>query len=122
MRSAMAGSDGRAMRLWFVEQDAPKAKHFVEDALRDFGLAQLRERQIAAVPGEQGDNIGVVVEASAFGGDIIRHDEIGILHGQLLPGIIRNAVRLRRESNDKAIALRLRGFGQNIRCWLEVNR
>ena len=38
MRSAMAGSNGGAMRFSFVAQDAAKAQDFVENPLRDFGL------------------------------------------------------------------------------------
>jgi hypothetical protein len=101
--------------------EASQAKNFIEDALGDFTLAQLRESQIAAIAGEHSDDVGVMVESSAFGGDVIRNDKVGILGDQFFPGILGHVVRLRSESDDEPITLCSRGFGQNIRRWLEAN-
>ena len=71
----------------------------------DFALGQLRESQIAAIAGEQSDDVGVVVEARAFGGDVVRDDQIGVLGGELFAGILGHVVRLRGEADDEPIAL-----------------
>jgi hypothetical protein len=122
MRSAMAGSDSGAMRFCFAAENAAKAQHFVKDTLCDFGLAELRQRQVAAIARKQGDNICVVVEAGAFGGYVVRDDEIGILRCEFFAGVFRDVVRFGRESNNKAVAFGLRGFGQNIRRWFKTKR
>src|SRR4029077_10395921 len=58
---------------------------------------------------------------SAFGGDVIRNDKVGVLGDQFFAGILGHMVRLRSESDDEPITFCSRGFGQNIRCWLEAN-
>jgi len=91
--------------------ETPQANDFVEDALGNFALAQLRERQVAAIAREQGDDIRVVVEAGAFRGHVICYDEIGILGGQFFAGVLCDVVGLGGESNDDSVAFCVRSFG-----------
>ena len=101
--------------------ESSQAHDFVEDALGDFGLAKLRQRQIAAIAGEQGDDICVVVEAGAFGGDVVGDDKIGVLCDELFAGIFRDVVRFGGEANDDCSTFVSASFGENIRRWLEMN-
>ena len=64
--------------------------------------------------GEERDHIGVAVEARAFGGDIIRHDQIGILRNELFPRILRHVIGFRRETDNNLLALVLCHFGEDV--------
>jgi len=79
MRSGM-DSDGGALRGLGTRA---QPDNFIEDALRDFAFAHAREGKVAAVAREQGDDVGVVVEAGAFRGYVVGYDEIGVLGGKL---------------------------------------
>ena len=102
--------------------ESSQAKDFVEDALGNFTLLQLRQSEIAAIARKQSDDIGVVVEAGAFGANVVGHDKVGILGGEFFASVFRNVIRFGCESYDEAVTFRLRGFGQNIRSRLEAQR
>src|SRR5712664_2495316 len=72
------GSNGGALRL---ARHEAQAHDFVENALRHFALAHARESKIASVARKQRHHVGIVIEACAFGGDIVGHDQVGVLGG-----------------------------------------
>jgi hypothetical protein len=115
MRSAMV-SDSRALRGagFGAEPD-----DFIENALRDFGFAHARQREIAAVAREERDDVGVAIEAGAFRGDIVGDDKVGVLRSELLSSVFRDVLGFGGKSDYKAIALGSRNTAENIGRGLE---
>src|SRR5258708_8072746 len=110
------GSDGGALRgSWRGAQ----ADDFVEDALRDFAFAHARPGEVAAVAGKQGDDVGVVVESSAFGGDIVGDNQVGILGGKFLSRVFRDVLGLRGKAYDESVAFVAGHAGEDIRRGFE---
>ena len=54
--------------------------------MSDFLLSELGERKVAAVAAEEGDDVGVRIEARAFGGDVVGNDEVGVLGSGRISG------------------------------------
>ena len=78
MRSAMAGSNSGTFRSRRSLEHASQPHDFVQDPLRHFTLAQFWQGEVAAVAREKSDDIGVLVEARAFRGDVVGHDQISV--------------------------------------------
>src|SRR6266446_8171098 len=98
MRSAMAGSSARALQCSRSVQNAAQAHDLIQNPLRHFAFAHFRKREVAAVAGEERDDIRVAIESRAFGGDVVGYDEVGILHGKFFSRVLRDMVRLDRKS------------------------
>ncbi len=75
--------------------------NFIENALRDFAFAHARKSKVTAVAREKGDDVGVVVEAGAFRGDVIGYDEVGVLGGQLLSRVFGDMIRFGGETDQE---------------------
>ena len=54
-----------------------------------------------AVRGDEGDDIGVHAEAGSGGAEGIGADHVGVLAGELLPGVFDDVVRLHREAAEE---------------------
>ena len=102
--------------------EGSQAQDFVEDALSDFGFAELGQREVTAIAGEERDDVGVVVEAGAFGGDVIGDDEVCVFRGELFARVVGDLICLGGEAYDEAIAFCLGGFGENIGRRLKAKR
>src|SRR6516164_2567390 len=92
-----------ALRRWSdgLGRPLPLAYHdnFVEDATGHLELAHALERQSAAIRENQGDDVGVDVEAGAFLGDVVRHHEVQIFRLELAAGIFYELFRLGGEAH-----------------------
>src|SRR5205823_2823771 len=75
-----------------------------------------------AIARKKGDDICVLVKAGAFRGDVVRHNQIGVLGGKFLSSIFRNALRFRGETNDNLLAFVLREFRKNVGGRLKRDR
>src|SRR5262249_8725268 len=99
-----------------------QAYHFVENAMGDLGFAELRKREVATIAGEDGDDIGVYVEAGAFGGHVVSDNEVGMFVFEFLPGVFRDAVGFSGKTNDQAIAFFAGHGGENVGVRDELQR
>ena len=61
--------------------ERPQPNNFVEDALCDFALGHFRQGKIAAIARKQSDDVGIDIEARAFGGHVIGDNQISTLGG-----------------------------------------
>src|SRR5215469_15176733 len=77
-----------------------QAEDFVQNTLSHFALGHFGKSEVSAITRENGYNVRIQIEARAFGSDIVRHDQIGVLGNEFLPGILRNMIRFGRETND----------------------
>src|SRR5258708_35971427 len=98
MRSGM-DSDGGALRGLGTRA---QPDNFIEDALRDFTFAHAWKSKVTAVAREQGDDVGVVVEASAFRGYVVGYDEVGVLGGKLFSRVFSDMIRFGVATDQQA--------------------
>src|SRR6201997_1982961 len=87
---------------------------FVEDAVRDFALGHFRERQIAAIAREQGDDVGAHIETRTFSGDIVGDDQVGVFLREFFARILGDIAGFGGKSNDQAISFLARDSGEDI--------
>src|SRR5258708_37482099 len=122
MRSAMAGSSAGALQCSRSVQNAAEANDLIQNPLRHFALAHFRKCEVAAVAGEERDDIRVAIESRAFGGNVVGYDEVGILRGKLFSRVLRDMIRFRRKPHDNFLTLVSRYLRQNVSGRLESNR
>src|SRR5438067_1619992 len=99
-----------------------QTEDFIQNALGHFGLGHFRKGVVTAIARKKGDDICVLVKAGAFRGDVVRHNQIGVLGGKFLSSIFRNALRFRGETNDNLLAFVLREFRKNVGGRLKRDR
>ena len=100
-------------------RDGAQPQHFIEDALGDFAFCHTRQGQLTIVARKKRYDVCFDVEADAFGGHVIGHDQIGVLRAELRARVFGNVVGLRRKTYDDALALYAGDICQNIRRGLE---
>ncbi len=86
---------------------APQRAHLVEDALGHLALRGEGDVHPAPVAPQEDDGVRVAAEAGARGGHVVGHDEVEALRLELLPRVGDEVLRLRREPDEDAPALRL---------------
>ena len=64
----------------------------IEDAVGYFELREFREGKLAAVAEEQGDDVGVGVEAGAFLRHVVGDDHVGALAREFAASVFGEAV------------------------------
>ncbi len=95
-------------------QNAAEANDLIQNPLRHFALAHFRKCEVAAVAGEERDDIRVAIESRAFGGNVVGYDEVGILRGKLFSRVLRDMIRFRRKPHDNFLTLVSRYLRQNV--------
>src|SRR5262245_48171600 len=80
-----------------------KADDFIEDPMGDFTLAELRKRQIAAVARKDGHDVGVRIEAGAFGRDIVGDNEVGVFVFEFFAGVFGDTISFGGKAYDQTI-------------------
>jgi len=99
-----------------------EANNFIEDALGDFAFGQLWQGEVAAIAREERDDVGVVVEAGAFGSYVVGYDQVGVFGAEFFAGVFGDVIGFGGESYDQEIAFRLGGFGKDVGRGLEAKR
>ncbi len=103
-----------------------KNQDLIEDAVGHVELAHLWQWNFAAIAKEQGDDVGVRVEAGAFLRHVVGDDHVRALALELAARIFGDAVGFGGEADqDAAIVRVLRGaaeFRKNIGRGFEIER
>ena len=86
-------------------------------------LVSLGSGKVAAVAGEQSDDVGVEVEAGAFGGDVVGDDQVGVLGGEFLACVFSDVIGFGGKTHDQWLLPLSRGdVGENVGGRFERNR
>ena len=97
---------------------ASENQDFIEDAVGHFELAELGQRNFAAVAQEQRDDVGVRVEAGAFLRHVVRDDDIRAFAREFGARVFRDVVRFGGESDEERDCLFWRGrVRRECRAW-----
>ena len=100
-------------------ENATEANDFVENPLGDFAFAHFRQGQVAPVAREERYNVGVLIKARAFRGNVVGDNQVGVFGQKLLAGIFRHMPGFSGKPNDDSVSFVLGHFREDVRGLLE---
>src|SRR5262249_10115333 len=90
-----------------------------ENAVRDFFLGEFGKREIAAVAREERDDVGVELEACAFGGHVVGYDQVGVFGDEFFARVFCDVISFGGETDNGGGDLVAANDGQNVDGWFK---
>ncbi len=99
----------------------PQPNDLIEDALSHFPFRGLGDFDNLIV-GDDGDFVAIGIEADAFAGNVVDHDRVQSLGGELLAGILEDVLGFGGESDHNLRLLAQRNFFKDVGSRFQFER